>query len=171
MLKTFKVDYMQYKIDWKQILIGGLALGVGIALYVLDRSPAQTYFVPYAISLFSTTPSVFGRLGNYLPTFLHVFAFCLITSGILSYRKRRVLIVCLFWLFIDGAFEIGQHPSVSEIIIPMIPSLFFDIPVLDNTANYFAQGQFDPIDLISILLGTVCAYLLIRVMSKKELRT
>ena len=79
--------------------------------------------------------------------------------------------VCFFWLFIDGAFEIGQHPSVSEIIIPMIPSLFFDMPVLDNTANYFAQGQFDPIDLMSILLGAVCAYVLIQVMSRKETHT
>lgn len=155
--------------DWKQILIGVLALGLGIALYVLDRSPTQTYFLPDALSLFSATPSVFGTLGNHLPTFLHVFAFCLISSGILGCGRRGALIVCFFWLFIDGAFEIGQHPSASEIIIPMIPSLFFDIPILDNTVNYFAQGRFDPIDLISILLGVVSAYLLIWVMSKDDI--
>jgi hypothetical protein len=157
--------------DWKQILIGALALGLGVALYVLDRSPTQTYFLPDTLSLFSATPSVFGVLGNHLPTFLHAFAFCLISAGVLDCKRRGALVICLFWLFIDGAFEIGQHPIASEIIIPMIPKLFFDIPVLDNTADYFAQGRFDPVDLISILLGAVCAYFLIRVMPTKELPT
>ena len=157
--------------DRKQILIGVLALGLGVALYVLDRSPAQTYFLPDAISLFSATPSVFGTLGNHLPTFLHVFALCLISSGTLGCGRRGILIVCLFWLFIDGVFEIGQHPSVSEIIVPMIPGIFLDIPILENAANYFVQGRFDPLDLTSILLGTICAYLLIRLMSKDERHT
>ena len=171
MLIIFYVANVQYKMDWKQILIGGLALGLGIALYVFDRPPAQTYFLPDAMSLFTTTRSVFGRLGNHLPTFLHVFAFCLISSGMLGRSRRGALIVCFFWLFVDAVFEIGQHPSVSEIIIPMIPSVFFDIPVLENTASYFAQGRFDPMDLMSILLGAVCAYVLIQVMFRKEMHT
>ena len=160
---------MQWKVEWRQILIGALALGLGIALYTLDRPSTRTYFLPDALSLYSVTPSIFGPLGNHLPTFLHVFAFCLISSGVMDYTKQKALIICLFWLFIDGAFEIGQHPSVSKFVIPMIPGVFSEIPVLDNTANYFSQGRFDPIDILSIVLGALCAYMLIRVMSKEEL--
>jgi hypothetical protein len=157
-------------VDWRPVFIGVLALGLGVAVYVLDRSSGQTYFLPDALSLHSGHSSVFGKLGDHLPTFLHVFAFCLISSGILNGTRRGMLMICLFWLFIDAAFEIGQHPSVSKIIIPMIPDFFFDIPVLDNTANYFAQGRFDPVDLLSIFLGAACAYLLMRYMSSKPRR-
>jgi hypothetical protein len=158
------VENEQRKTDWRQILLGAGALGLGILLYVLDRPAEHTYFLPEALSLFSTTPRMFGNLGNHLPTFLHVLAFCLITSGILGSDKRAALMVCLGWLAIDAAFEIGQHPSVAARIIPLIPGWFAKVPLLDNTASYFTHGRFDPADLASILLGAMCAYVLIRIL-------
>ena len=139
-----------------------MALGLGVLLYILDRPAGHTYFLPEALSLFSTTPRVFGALGNQLPTFLHALAFCLITSGILGCGRRGALFVCLFWLSVDAAFEIGQYPSLAGEITTLIPDWFAAVPLLDNTESYFTQGRFDPADLASILLGAVCAYFLIR---------
>ena len=163
-----RVSKIKWRINWRQVLVGILALGLGVALYVLDRPPAQTYFVPNALSLFEEAASVFGTIGYHLPTFLHVFAFCLITSGVLGCGRRGAAMVCLLWLLIDGAFELGQHPDAARIILPLIPGWFANIPVLDNTANYFSQGHFDPADVISILLGTVGAYLAIWALPMKQ---
>jgi hypothetical protein len=152
------------KTDRLQIMIGAVALGVGILLYMLDRPSNHTYFLPEALSLFTTTPRVFGQLGNQLPTFLHVLAFSLLTSGILGSSKQSAWRVCGFWLCIDAAFEIGQYPLVAEKIIVLIPHWFSAIPLLDNTANYFARGRFDIADLVSILLGALCAFALLQLL-------
>lgn len=154
--------------EWKQILVGVFALGLGIALYVLDRSPSQTYFLPDTLSLFSTTPSVFGKLGNHLPTFLHVFAFCLITSGVLNCGRQGTAVICILWLLVDAAFEIGQHQEVANKIVPHIPGWFEGIPFLENTENYFLKGRFDPADLAAILFGAIAAYFLTRVLHAKN---
>lgn len=143
------------------MLLGAGVLGLGMLVYILDRPAGTTYFLPEVISLFPTTPRVFGTVGNQLPTFLHVLAFCLITSGVLGCGRRGALFVCLFWLTIDAAFEIGQQPSVASELIAHIPGWFAAVPILSNTANYFSRGRFDPADLASIVLGAVCAYFLI----------
>ena len=151
-----------------QIEIGLLALAVGIVLYVFDRPSAQIYFVTEWLSQYRGSPSLFGAIGYHLPTFLHVFAFCLITSGILATGRRGVLVVCLSWLLVDGGFEIGQHPLVTQIILPWIPDWFARVPVLDNTADYFIQGRFDPLDLSSIALGAFSAYLVIGLLNRQD---
>jgi hypothetical protein len=155
------------KTDWRLVGLGAAALGLGIVFYLLYRPPAQTYFIPEALSLYSAKASTFGGLGNHLPTFLHVFAFSLITSGMLGCTRQGALLACLFWLFVNAFFEIGQHPAVAEIIIPVIPGWFDGIPILENTASYFRQGRFDAYDLLSIVLGGIGAYLLIIYMLSK----
>ena len=153
---------LQKKTCSRLIFIGVLALGLGIAVYALDRPAMQTYFIPNNLNTYAGTESIFGPLGNHLPTFLHTFAFCVITAAVLGGGRRGALIVCLFWLIIDSLFEIAQHTDISNVIVPFIPDWFTNVPVLENAENYFSQGQFDPVDLISILLGVVCAYVLIR---------
>jgi hypothetical protein len=145
-------------IHWPQVLIGVLALVLGGVFYILARPPSQTYFVPAALSLFQGDASVFGALGYHLPTFLHVFAFSLITVGFLGSDLRGAVQVCLLWFSIDALFEIGQHPWVAGIIVPHVPDWFSAVPVLDNVAVYFERGSFDVFDLLSILLGAVAAY-------------
>jgi len=63
-------------INIRQILIGATVLLVGTLVYLVDRPPDQTYFVyisPFNISLFKTPPSLFGLIGNSLPSLIHVF--------------------------------------------------------------------------------------------------
>jgi hypothetical protein len=160
------MNEIQWKINGWQIAIGVLALGVGVALYVLDRPPSQIYFVPKAWSLFKGTPSTFGAIGYHLPTFLHVFAFCLITSGVLACGRQGAAVICVLWMLVDMLFEIGQQQDIASEIVAYIPDWFKGVPFLENTADYFVQGRFDPADLLAILFGAIAAYLLMLVLEK-----
>ncbi len=88
-----------------QIVIGLTALLLGTMVYVVGRPWEQTSFVPGDLSLFPLTPSVFGVIGHSLPSFTHVFAFCLLTAAVLSHAKRTAIGVCLGWFLVAAAFE------------------------------------------------------------------
>jgi hypothetical protein len=99
-------------INKNQILIGLIALLIGSVVYLIDRSPGQTYFLftaPFSISLYHSTPNLFGIIGDSLPAFLHVFSFILLTAGLIFCSKKDYLIICLFWFLVDAAFEVGQR--------------------------------------------------------------
>lgn len=159
--------YSKSKLNWLQIVIGMTALALGVVLYLYDRPSSQIYFIPDLLSQYEGKPFMFGVIGYHLPTFLHAFAFCLITTGILASGIRQALIICLFWLFIDGSFEVAQHPDIANKIITYIPDWFKSIPVLENTADYFIQGRYDPADLAAILIGITVAYVLILFLHMK----
>jgi len=144
-----------------QILIGAIALLLGSLVYLIDRPPDQTYFVysaPVGISLYNIFPALFGPIGNSLPEFIHIFSFSLITAGLFSCRKRGCVIVCLSWLFVDLAFELGQ--KYSALPLKIIPGWFDGIPFLENSADYFRCGTFDMLDLAAIAIGAVAACLI-----------
>jgi hypothetical protein len=62
-------------------------------------------------------------------------------------------------MLLDGLFEIGQHPAIARLIVEYIPEWFNDVTILENTQDYFLSGRFDPVDLFSILLGGMLAYM------------
>ena len=158
-----------WRINRIQILIGVIGLLFGSLVYLIDWPPDQTYFVCSSsidISLCSAFPNLFGLIGNSLPTFIHVFSFIVITVGLVSYRKRGYLIICLCWFLVDCAFELGQR--FSSWSLKVIPDWFAGIPLLENTENYFLQGTFDFIDLAAITLGTLMAYFVLVVTSKRR---
>ena len=150
-----------------QILIGLAGLTIGTLVYLIDRPPEATYFLYFSrikISLYGILPNVFGAIGNSLPDFLHVFSFILLTAGLLSWRKRGSLVICLGWFSIDFVFELFQ--KFNALALRMIPGWFKGIPFLENTENYFKQGTFDFLDLIAIGLGTLTAYFVLRATNK-----
>ena len=155
----------------KQIIIGLMALFVGLMVYLVDRPPDQTYFIykiDSAISLHQVLPPLFGPLGKILPAFVHVFSFTLLTAGILACHKRGCIIVCLVWLSVDVAFELGQKFGVWS--SSLTPSWFGGIPLLENTLNYFMLGTFDFMDLTAIVAGSLVAYLtMMRTMERRVL--
>ncbi|MCK4710685.1 MAG: hypothetical protein KAU21_18875 [Gammaproteobacteria bacterium] len=156
-----------WKLNWLPIIIGLSALILGVVLYVYDRPASHIYFVPDFLSQYQEGALIFGFIGNYMPAFLHVFAFCLISFGVLGSAPRMALGICLFWLFVDGVFEIAQHQDIAYEIVPHIPNWFKSIPILENTENYFIHGRFDPADLVAILFGAVIAYILIYILHEK----
>ncbi|MFW2403923.1 MAG: hypothetical protein ACN4GT_04080 [Gammaproteobacteria bacterium] len=141
-----------------------LLLIIGIIVYAVDRGGAA-YFLPGWLATDGET-AIFGPLGDRLPTFVHTLAFILITAAVLWPWPRLLPVTCVAWFVIECLFEIGQHESFAERIADAMPAWFDGIPVLEATPAYFVSGTFDWLDIVSIGLGAVTAYLLVRFVRK-----
>jgi hypothetical protein len=133
------------------------ALAMGVAIYLLERSGADLYLLPdswQAVLPVST-------LGNHMPSFLHVFAFAILTAVVLAPWRGAVMFSCLLWVVINSLFEIGQADAVAARISRSTPVWFGDWPFLENIDSYFLHGTFDPIDIGFAALGAVAAYLML----------
>lgn len=153
-----------------RIFIGLFVLVVGTLVYFTDRLPEKIYFIQklgLPTHVFQFSGRLFGSLGNYLPSFAHVFALILITAGMVIESKRGYLYVSLTWLFIDGVFELGQSDAFS--IAAWVPGWFETIPFFENTGAYFRSSTFDPLDMLFIVIGAVAAYLVL-LWTEKEHR-
>lgn len=157
------------------LAVAGLALLIGVVIYVLDRSVEHVYFLTQWTTTGSNETVIFGQyfgtLGQNLPTFFHSYAFILLTMAVVvPYRKyqRNILWVCIVWFVIESLFEIAQMDFIAHIIANWVPAGFNNIPFFENTSNYFVTGTFDVLDLLSIVAGTLTAYLTIMYLYRKE---
>jgi hypothetical protein len=141
------------------LAIAMMALGLGVLVYAFDRQAEYVYFLPAGMSFHNTHDGLFGPLGNYLPTFIHVYAFILLTVVVAGVSGSRALAVCVFWFAIDSLFEIGQMDSIAGWLAGHTPAWFDGIPFLENAAAYFLHGTFDVLDLLSIAAGALAAWL------------
>ena len=141
------------------------ALSLGLCIYLIDRQPETAYLISNGLFLNDNVRPVFGVMGNYLPTFLHVYAFILLSAAVFAQSHRQVLIICLSWLIIEIIFELAQINIIAQSVAIHIPDWFSVIPVVNNTANYFLMGTFDILDIISIIAGTLIAYMTISLSS------
>jgi hypothetical protein len=152
-----------------QIMIGALALSIGCLVYLVDRAPHQTYFV-YSLGLntilHNVFPNLFSLLGGIIPAFIHVFAFALITAGLLSSGKKGYLIICLGWFLVDSGFELGQ--KFSDWPLKLIPGSFESIPVLENVKSFFLRGTFDVYDLVAMAIGAFAAYVVLSLTMRRR---
>ncbi len=155
------------KTERSLLWLAGLSLALGVLVYALDRS-GTTYFLPSWLSR-DAGPAVFGQLGRHLPTFVHPFAFVLITVAVLRPPPRLLPAICMTWFAIEFAFELGQLASFGEHIAAAVPEWFEDTPLLGATSNYFSRGTFDPLDVLAIGLGVVGAYCVVRQSKKEEI--
>jgi hypothetical protein len=139
------------------VALGLLSLVLGLTVYLSDRPAASAYFLAADPATAALHGRSFGPLGQWLPAFLHVYAFILFTAAVVVPRGRGVAAVCTAWFAVDTLFECGQHPAIAPDLAALIPRWFQGIPVLENTANYFVRGVFDPIDILFIALGAIAA--------------
>lgn len=137
------------------------ALFIGVFVYSLDRQPESVYFMSSWMALGDNMNPFFGTIGEQLPTFVHVYAFILLTMAVVSPSRKYVLPICIFWLIIDSLFELAQITVIAHWIARHVPEWFHGIPFLENTTAYFLGGTFDVLDLCSIAAGTLAAYLTI----------
>jgi hypothetical protein len=143
-----------------RVLLGLCLLFLGTGVYLLDRS-WQQLAIADLIPLTRAPSPIFGALGGSLPSFAHVCAFALLTAALLDGGRRLNQAICLGWLSVDVAFELGQHPKLATSIANAVPAWFRHVPVLDKTPNYFLSGTFDPLDILMATLGALTAYLVI----------
>jgi hypothetical protein len=143
------------------------AMCVGVFVYVSDRQPEFVYFLPTWLSLESQLAGLFGSIGNSLPTFIHVYAFILLTVVVAVPSITKLIPVCLGWFTLDSLFEVAQSNPIAHWIGSHTPAWFNGVPLLENTADYFLMGTFDVLDLFSIATGTLAAYLTIALITRR----
>ncbi len=140
----------------KALFLATSFLVAGILVYALDRGGHAYFLGDWPIP--PAAPAVFGALGDHLPTLLHPLAFILITAAALRPWPRSLPSICVAWFAVECLFEIGQKSPFDSAIEAALPAWFGSVPIVQNTANYFTRGTFDPLDLVSIGIGTVIAY-------------
>ena len=148
--------------------VGFSALSVGVLIYVFDRQPEFIYFLPGWLSLNSQPGGLLGNIGYNLPTFLHVYAFILLTAVVAVPSITKLIPVCLAWFTLDTLFEVAQIDPIAQWLAIHTPAWFAGIPFLENTSNYFLFGTFDVVDLMSIAAGTVAAYITVSVLTRRS---
>ena len=162
---------MKEAINKLHLLVGFTLLLLGILCYYFFRISEHTYFLQFlniAPHLTISSSHLLKNISNSLPTFIHVFAFSLLTAGLIASSKKGYAAACLLWFGFNVLFEIGQ--KFDRWVIQIIPDWFSSIAFLENTESYFLKGRFDYLDLLSIALGSLAAYtLLIKTMEKKEM--
>ena len=145
------------------------ALLIGTAVYLLDRRPETVYFMAGWMAGGSHGNPVFGALGAHLPTFVHTYAFILLTVVFTSASRAHAIAICCMWLAIDSLFEFAQTPVIAQAIVNNVPDWFGAVPFLENTSAYFLSGTFDVLDLYSIAAGALAAYLTIVISNRRTL--
>ena len=144
---------------------------VGVLVYTIDRQPAHVYFMSEWMSLGEGQGSVFGVIGQHLPTFVHVYTFILLTMALVvpvARYRQYLLSVCLGWFAVDSLFEIAQMDIIGKRIAGWVPDWFAGVPFLENTESYFIHGTFDILDLLSIGLGAFAAFVTMQVIIRRS---
>jgi hypothetical protein len=155
-----------------QILVGIGGLSLGALVYLFERSPESYGFgiiVRDYLGFIRPHRLFFGVLADNLPSFTHVFAFSLMTAGLLGPRRKGNLLICLLWFLIDTVFEIGQ--GLKPISLAIIPE-WIEVHALPmaNLQEYFRCGTFDIRDIAAGLLGALAAFMVAEFMRDPFLR-
>jgi len=162
----------------KTVAIACLALLLGVVLYILDRPHDRVYFLDEWFEKEGMLDNqsdglgqYFGNLGQYLPTFLHTYAFILLTMVVVFPHKKfkkNIIWICLFWFILESLFEVAQIDAIANSLAQGFPTAFNNIPFIENIPNYFIYGTFDVLDLVSIAVGASFAYLTIYFITQEE---
>ena len=157
MLSRWKI-----KAETFQLIVALTALLVGVLLYLTTRNHQQIFFINYFpdISILPQFPST--GITYSIPSFLHIYAFILLTTAFISVQLHSVRLICVFWLVIEILFEIGQHPLLAAPVAGIFPDWFNHYSSLQAVPNYFVNGRFDFLDITFLLLGALAAYLTVK---------
>jgi hypothetical protein len=143
-------------------ILGSVALAIGVLVYLADRDPARAMLIPAWPRL--TGNALFGAVGHWLPSFVHPFAFSLLTAMALGPAARPRYGICAAWCAVNVAFEFGQLPQVSAWLAAALHASFLPEPTTRPLAAYFLHGTFDPADLAAVLLGSLAAAAVLRLL-------
>jgi hypothetical protein len=133
---------------------GGLALLVGVLVYVADRSHPGA--------------SLFGVLGGWLPSFAHTLAFSLFTAAALPPRPAARYGACVAWCAVNVAFEIGQLPQMGQPLSQALLATFGGSAPMRWLAGYFVHGTFDAGDIWAAVAGALTAATVLQVVDRGE---
>ena len=134
---------------------GCFSLLIGLLVYLTERDASQALLIPAVSTLAGV--HIFGVLGQWLPSFVHPFAFSLFSAAALPTSGRPRYLACVVWFGINVAFEFGQYPRFSGPFARAIQDAFGSTVVTRPLANYFVRGTFDSVDILAAALGALAA--------------
>lgn len=161
------LNMQRHRPETRLLWVAALLLVIGALVYALDRNSA-VYFLPEWLA-HDAGLSLFGSLGNHLPTFIHPLAFILITAAILRPWPHLLPAICATWFFVECVFELAQFDPLAWRIAAIVPPSFETVPWLAAIPGYFLGGTFDLLDIFSIAAGTITAYMVVRHVEIGEL--
>ena len=151
---------LQVRTKWFYFCIACVSLCVGYTLYFLGRPGSSIFAIPDHFQHWISIQPLIADISGQLPSFLHGYALILLIFLVLGTSSKFNLYLSIsLWATVEVLFEVGQHNLIKTSIINMIPDWFERVPVLDISDNYFPYGTFDPLDLMAIAIGSVCAWL------------
>lgn len=143
-----------------------IALLFGLLIYLTDRPSSHSMLVPAALSL--GTGALFAAIGQWLPSFIHPFAFSLLTAAHVSSATRPAYGACAAWWAVNVAFELGQHPGIAPLVIDRLPTGFGAGWLTQPVSTFLRRGTFDPGDLIAATSGVLAAALVLWAVHRRE---
>ncbi|MCW8934921.1 MAG: hypothetical protein OQK98_09365 [Gammaproteobacteria bacterium] len=143
-------------------ILSGVATGsllTGGIFYLLFRSSSTVYFLADIFLDAGNYSISSGNILNSMPSFLHVYAFILLTAVVLNPSRTGLILICFGWMGVELFFEIGQHPFLAQSLTDWVPAWFAGFPYLEVASTYFLSGTFDPVDVLFIIIGAAAALL------------
>jgi hypothetical protein len=144
-----------------QVKIGIIIFLIGSLVYFTDRLPLNEVWLTQRLNLYNFDFQIFGKLGYYLPSFVHVLSFTLITAGIIAEKNKSYFILSLLWCLIGLIFELIQSDYFVENLLQFTHNNSRMSGINKWLITYSLRGTFDLIDVIAIFSGSICAYYLL----------
>lgn len=145
------------------IAAGILLLLCGYGLYLAYRWESVTMLHTWPVSriLMGIIPqsAAHPQWGGWMPTFIYVLAFSLISAGILGGGARYRYAVPVFWTLAATLFEAGQYFHIP--VRSIVPASWSDATLVRYLADYFRLGTFDPLDMAAGFGGMLAALLVL----------
>jgi hypothetical protein len=149
-------------------LVACVSLCLGLLVYLADRHAADVQLLPRFAAL--GTGPLFGVIAPWLPSFIHPFAFSLLSAAALRRpvaSVRASCAICIFWWAVNLACEVGQHPRFSGPIADALLSGQGPNVLTAAMSRYFLRGRFDSGDIAALSAGALAAFAVLWLLHAK----
>ncbi len=141
-----------------QVIAGLLLLTTGCLIYLIYRPSWQTNWFTKILAIDIYRANLSETFVENLPSFIHVFSFCLLTAGILAVRTKQYLYICGYWVVINIVFELLQINSIQN------PGSLRLINI------YSFNGVYDIKDIYAICLGGISSITFLILTKRKGIK-
>ena len=148
------------------LLMAGVALGLGLLVYLTDRPAGSAMLLAHAVPL--GHGPLFGAVGSWLPSFIHPFAFGLLSAAAARRLATPAYGAVAAWWAVDLAFELGQLPQLSAPLSQALQSGFGPLEPVQAISRYLVNGRFDAADVMALSAGALAAACLLRLLHRRE---
>ena len=145
---------------------GLMAMAVGLLIYLADRDPSHAALIPAVAALAGS--SLFGLLGQWMPSFVPPFAFSLFTAATSPSRASAGYSACVAWWAVNVVFELAEYPGINRAVAQAAEGVLGRSWPARLLSNYVLRGTFDVGDLITATAGAVTAATVLYLVHRLE---